>query len=66
MANQITPDEQLSEEQELILSLFEQACGKTDENGVQRYNHSFISAYEQAQSYLVKWEIISEKDCEYV
>ncbi len=44
----------------LILSLFDQACFIGE-----KYNHSFISAYEEDQEKLIAWGLIKAADCYY-
>lgn len=54
-------ERELTEEQQIILDMFEQSCSYP---GGTFYHHC-ISAYESAQSYLVKHGIISADDCEF-
>lgn len=54
------PKRRLTEEQQLIFDLFAQGCQR---NGI--YDHDCISAYENAQAYLVRHEIIREDECGY-
>jgi hypothetical protein len=49
----------MTEEQEIILSLFTQGC-MTD-SGL--YDHAFLSAYEYAQAYLIERGIITLAQC---
>lgn len=51
----------LTEEQQLILDLFEQECLQKNK----RYCHHFISAFENAQKYLIEKKIIKKERCEY-
>ena len=48
----------MTEEQELILDMFTQACLFGD-----GYDHMCISAYEQAQKYLIDHNIIDKSEC---
>jgi len=52
----------LSDRDELILSLFCQGCSGGKDG---KYNHLFISAYEEAQAYLINNGIIKQEECEH-
>ncbi len=62
--DQVPVDRSLSEEQELLLSCFRQACTKRNETGKVTYSHGWLSAYEHAQEYLIQNGIIKAEDCE--
>ena len=53
-------EKELTGEQELILDLFVQGCKMPSG----KYNHCFLSAYEEAQRYLIERGIIKAEDCE--
>jgi len=55
--------EEFTREQELIFNLFAQACEETGSDGEAKYDHYCMSAYEQAQAYLIEEGIIKEEDC---
>jgi hypothetical protein len=54
-------EETINEQDEIILDLFAQGCSTI--NG--KYNHSCISAYENAQEYLLRKGLIKKEDCEF-
>jgi len=52
---------ELTEEQKIILDLFSQCCYNPN---TEKYFHQFISAFEDAQFYLLEKKIIKKKDVE--
>lgn len=54
--------EAVTREQDLILDLFAQVCQRQTDD---KYDHMFISAYEEAQKYLIDHGIIEQEECRY-
>lgn len=52
----------LTEEQQIIFDMFRQECLQKN-NG--KYCHHFMSAFEEAQRYLIRKKIIKKEQCEY-
>lgn len=52
----------MTEEQELIFDLFVQGCQRGDPEDP-RYDHGCVSAYENAQGYLISHGIITAENC---
>lgn len=55
----------LKEAQDMVLDVFNQACGRYKYGEPPTYQHGFLGAYEDAQYKLIEWGMIREDQCQY-